>query len=111
RRLSREYDICIPSLCADFMMPFPFYKVTGREHRARLDLLGAVIEACAEIEIKLVVMPLQNGAQQLSSREAVALRSGLDRLAPLLEACGVVLSLESDLDPRLLASLIEPYPA
>ncbi|MFC5325334.1 sugar phosphate isomerase/epimerase family protein [Bradyrhizobium oligotrophicum] len=111
RRLSGECGICIPSLSADFMMQFPFYMVTGREHRARLDLLGAVIEACAEIEIKLLVMPLTNGWQQLSSREAVALRSGLDRLAPLLEACGVVLSLESDLDPRCLVSLIEPYPA
>ncbi|WP_316166687.1 MULTISPECIES: sugar phosphate isomerase/epimerase [unclassified Bradyrhizobium] len=111
RRLSRECDICIPSLSADFMMQSPFYKVTGREHWARLDLLGAVIEACAEIGIKLLVVPLANGGQQLSSREAAALRSGLDRLAPLLEACGVVLSLESDLDPPLLASLIEPYPA
>lgn len=111
RHLSGECDICIPSLYADFMMHAPFHKVAGREHRARLDLLGAVIEACAEVDIKLVVVPLPNDGQQLSAREAAALRSGLDRLEPLLEACGVVLSLQSDLDPPVLLSLIEPYPA
>ncbi|WP_257165939.1 sugar phosphate isomerase/epimerase [Bradyrhizobium sp. SRS-191] len=111
RQVSRECEICIPSLSADFMMRVPFYKVAGRECRARLDLLGAVIEACAEIDIKLLVVPLPGGRQRLSSQETVALRSGLDRLWPLLEGCGVVLSLEADIDPRLLASLIEPYPA
>ncbi|MGJ4948781.1 sugar phosphate isomerase/epimerase family protein [Bradyrhizobium sp. HKCCYLS20291] len=111
RWLSRECGISIPSVSADFMMQAPLYTVSGREHRARLDLLGAVIEACAEIRIKLVVMPLPRGRQQLSSREAVALRSALDRLDPLLEACGVVLALDSDLDPPLLASLVQQYPS
>ncbi|WP_139020561.1 sugar phosphate isomerase/epimerase [Bradyrhizobium sp. ORS 285] len=111
RQVSRECEICIPSLSADFMMQVPFYKAEGREHRARLDLLGAVIEACAETDIKLLVMPSPNGGQQLSSEEAAALRSGLDRLMPLLEACGVILSVQSDADPRFLGSLLEPYPA
>jgi L-ribulose-5-phosphate 3-epimerase len=111
RRLCRDFGIRIPSLAADFIVHAPFYKVTGREYRARLDLLGAVIEACAEIEIKLLVVPLPSGRQQRSSKEAVAFQSGMDRLDPLLEACGVVLAFDSDLAPRPLASLIEQYPA
>ncbi|MGJ4998381.1 sugar phosphate isomerase/epimerase family protein [Bradyrhizobium sp. HKCCYLS3077] len=110
RQLSRDYGICIPSLSADFIMQAPFYGVTGREHRARLDLLGAVIEACAEIDITSLVVPLPRGGHELSSRDVMAFRSGLDRLLPLLEACGVVLSLDADLDPQSLASLIAPYP-
>jgi L-ribulose-5-phosphate 3-epimerase len=111
RRLCREFDICIPSLAADFIMQAPFYKASGRERRARLDLLGAVIEACAEMGIRLLVVPLMSGGQLSSSREIEALRSGLDQITSLLEAGDIVLAFEADLAPTRLASLIEQYPA
>jgi L-ribulose-5-phosphate 3-epimerase len=111
RSLCGEFGISIPSLAADFITQAPFYKVSGRERRARLDVLSAVLEACAEVGIGLLVVPLVNGGKLCTSREIESLRSGLDQVAALLDATGIVLAFESDFDPPRLASLIGQYPA
>jgi L-ribulose-5-phosphate 3-epimerase len=111
RSLCCEFGICIPSLAADFIKEAPFYKVSGRERRARLDVLGAVVEACAEVGIALLVVPLVNDGKLCTSREIEALRSGFDQIASLLDATGIVLAFESDFAPARLASLIGQFPA
>jgi len=110
RNLCGGFRISIPSLSGDFIMQAPFYKVSGRERLARLDVLGAVVEACADIGIGLLVVPLVDGGQLCKSREVESLRSGLDQIAPVLNASGVVLAFESDFAPAQLASLIGQYP-
>jgi L-ribulose-5-phosphate 3-epimerase len=110
RHLSGEFGISIPSLAADFIMQAPFYKVSGRERLARLDVLGAVVEACAEIGIGLLVVPLVDGGQLCTSKEIESLRSGLSEIASVLNASGVVLAFESDFAPTQLASLIGRFP-
>ena len=111
RSLCREFGISIPSLTADFIMQAPFYKASGRERLARLDVLSAVVEACADIGIGLLVVPLVDGGQLCTSREIESLRSGLNQIASLLDESRVVLAFESGLSPTQLASLIGQYPA
>ena len=111
RSLCREFGISIPSLTADFIMQTPFYKASGRERLARLDVLGAVVEACADIGIGLLVVPLVDGGQLCTPREIESLRSGLTEIASLLDESGVVLAFESGLAPTQLASLVGQYPA
>src|SRR5262249_61869734 len=98
-------------LTADFIMQAPFYKVSGRERLARLDVVRAVVEACTVIGIGLLVVPLVDGGQLRTSSEIESLRSGLNQIASLLDESGVVLAFESDLAPTQLASLISQYPA
>jgi len=57
------------------------------------------------------VVPLVDGGQLCKSREVESLRSGLNQIAPVLNASGVVLAFESDFAPAQLASLIGQYPA
>ena len=111
RNLCGEFGVSIPSLTADFLMQAPFYKASGRERLARLDVLGAVIEACADVGIGLLVLPLLQGARLRTPREIEALRSGLGQLAPLLDTSRVVVAFESDLAPAQLATLVRPYSA
>jgi L-ribulose-5-phosphate 3-epimerase len=111
RQLCGEFGISIPSLTADFIMEAPFYKASGRERLARLDVLGGVVEACADIGIGLLVLPLVRGGRLCASREIESLRSGLNQLARLLDGSGVVLAFESDFAPTQLASLVRQHPA
>src|SRR5260370_27917964 len=75
RNLCGEFGISIPSLTADFIMQAPFYKVSGSERLARLDVLGAGDQACADIGIGLLVVPLVDGGQFCKCSEGAPLRS------------------------------------
>ena len=111
RQLCGEFEISIPSLSADFVTQAPFYRVCGPERLARLDVLAAVVEACADIGIGLIVVPLLGGGEVRTLKEMESLRSGCLHIISVLDAAGVVLAFQSDLGPTQLASFIGQYPA
>lgn len=109
RQLAARYGVQIASLTGDCFMQAPFYKVSGAARDALLADFRNVIDACAQIGIKYVVVPLvDNGRLENSVQEGVLI-DGLKEIEPLLRGKMKIL-FESDYPPARLADFIDRLP-
>lgn len=111
RGLCRNYDISILSLTGDCFMQAPFWKVEG-EDRASLqrDFL-AIGGACAQVGIRMMVVPLvDNGRLDTSEQEDLLVKFLLEQQKFLRER-NLQILFESDFLPTELARFINRLPA
>lgn len=104
--LCQTFDIKIPTLTADCFMQAPFYKATGLERRSLLDDALKVIEACLELNIEIVVMPLVDNGRIENTEQEDALFDGLEQLISGLKSGRIRVAFESDFPPVSLAELL-----
>lgn len=111
RRLSTAHAVRIPSLTGDCFMQAPFYKADGATRSTLLADLEAVVEACADLGIAFLVVPLVDGGALENERQEDALTAELERRLPLLREARVTVLFESDFPPARLRAFIESLPA
>lgn len=109
RELSADFGVRIVSLTGDCFMQEPFFKAEGAPRRRLLDRLERVLEACAELGIIHVVLPLVDAGRLENAGQEGALREGLERMTPVLRKQGLRLLFESDFDPPRLARFVETF--
>jgi hexulose-6-phosphate isomerase len=101
RRLAARHGVAIESLTGDFFMHAPFHKAGGGERDRRLRELSAVCDACAQLGIRFLVIPLVDaGRVETPDQEADVLDTFASLNAP------VSILFESDYPPRALAAFI-----
>lgn len=112
RTLEDTFGIRVRSLTADCVMEAPFYKaIEGKRERVRhLDDLKALLDACGQSGIVLVVLPLVDNGRLVSDAEEDALRQELLPLTPALRDSGVRVVFESDFPPARLRAFIDTFP-
>ena len=111
RHLSTVNDILVPSLTGDCFMQAPFWKAKGQEQLELISTCEKVLNACADVGIKFVVIPLvDNGALTTQQEEDLLVKILLD-FVPLMQKCGLVIAFESDFPPPKLAEFIARLPA
>ncbi len=112
RSLEDTFGVRVRSLTADCVMEAPFYKASEgeRERVRRLDDLKALLDACAESGIVLVVIPLVDDGRLVTDAEEDALRQELLPLTPVLRDSGVRVVFESDFPPPRLRAFIDTFP-
>lgn len=111
RELSLKHEVQVQSLTGDIFMQAPFWTVNGTEREQRLGELDDVLEACAELGIKLVVIPLvDNGSMRNSEHEAVIVDAVATR-AEFLRRNRMSIAFECDYCPAELARFIALNPA
>jgi L-ribulose-5-phosphate 3-epimerase len=110
RSLSRAHGVRVVSLTGDIFMQMPFWRVTGAERAQRLAEFEAVAEACAQIGIKFIVVPLvDNGAMTTRDEEAVVIME-FSKRAPWLKERGLAVVFECDYPAQKLADFIAKFP-
>ncbi|MGH2405881.1 MAG: sugar phosphate isomerase/epimerase family protein [bacterium] len=110
RSLTDAFGVRVRSLTADCVMEAPFYKAADGERARRLDDLQALIDACAQIGIVLLVIPLVDNGRLENDPQEEDLRRGLLPLAPVLRDAGMRAVFESDFPPRRLREFIGTFP-
>ena len=109
KRLCATNGVDVASVTGDFFMRAPFFKADPPARQARLDDLKAVIEACLDMEISYLVVPLvDNGSLEIPRHED-DLRDGLMSLYGFLGG-GMKIVFESDFPPQRLAEFIASFP-
>jgi hexulose-6-phosphate isomerase len=99
--LGKRHGVAIESLTGDFFMHAPFHKAAGAERERRLRDLRAVAQACAELGVRFLVIPLVDAGRMDTPQEeadVVAAFASLD--------LGVAVVFECDYAPRELARFI-----
>ena len=105
--LQEEHGVRIPSLTGDFFMQVPFFKAE-RSARARLlDTLDRVLESCAELRVRHVVLPLVDNGGLTTPQQEAELMTHMGERAETLRSAGMKILFESDFPPENLARLIE----
>ena len=111
RDLSSKYGVRVQSLTGDIFMQAPFWKVSGALREQRLIELDLVLDACTELGIRFIVVPLvDNGAMCSPEHEAAIIDSFTDR-ADRLRRDHLVIAFECDYRPKDLARFIGRLPA
>lgn len=112
RSLSKQHGVRVASLTGDCFMQAPFYKVEESIRQGLVRDFHNIVDACAEMGIGHVVVPLvDNGRIESASHEDV-LRAELEVVEPTLRDSGVRIVFEADFSPgtfkRFIDSLPEP---
>jgi L-ribulose-5-phosphate 3-epimerase len=110
RRLSSQHGVRIETLTGDLFMQAPFWKAEGRKRDLLLSDLDAVLDACAELGIAIVVVPLVDGGSlENASQEAALEKAFLSRI-DILQERHMAIAFESDFNPARLAKFIARFP-
>lgn len=109
--LQKKHELAIESLTGDLFMQAPFWKVDGLARRVLLDEFDAVMDACAALGIRFIVVPLvDNGALATEAEEYCVLEEMRLR-ADALRQREIAVVFECDFAPHRLANFIGKLPA
>ncbi len=107
KALMAKHQLAIKSLTGDCFMQAPFYKVLSEQREGLLEDLANIIKSCADVGIRIVLIPLVDAGRLENRQQEKALLEGLATITPLLNQTGVMVSFESDLPPDNLARFID----
>ncbi len=110
RRLMDTHGVVVASLTGDCFMQAPFYKTEGAERERLLHALGEIVEACAELGVRFIVVPLVDNGRIENTRQEDILRAGLGVQAAALTQAGMKIIFESDFTPDRLRTFISSFP-
>lgn len=111
RELSAKHKVGVQSLTGDIFMQAPFWKVSGAQREERLGELDLVLDACAELGIRFVVVPLVDNGSMSGHDEEEAVIDAVNRRADRLRRDNLVIAFECDYDATDLARFIGRFPA
>ena len=111
RRLAADHGVRVLSVTGDCFMQAPFYKADGTRRTELLADLDAIIEACADLGVSCLVMPLVDDGALADKREEQLLIKELQRRLSLLRDANVAIVFESDFPAAKLKDFIASFPA
>jgi L-ribulose-5-phosphate 3-epimerase len=107
RDVVERSGVAVHSLCADYFMPNPFFRVSAQARQHNISVLQRLIEHAAEIGVKLILIPVLEISAVTTEREADELVAALLECLPDARASNVSLGLETELPVEKYAALIE----
>lgn len=108
RRLAGRHGVEIKSLTGDCFMQAPFYKAVGASRDALLSDFRNVIDACAQVGITYIIVPLVDIGRLENSAQEESLIAGLKENERLLRG-EMKIIFESDYSPAQLADFIDRF--
>jgi len=111
RALCDRYSFALPSLTGDCFMQAPFWKANGVTVAALQKDFLAIIEACSQVGIEMVVVPLVDNGRLDTLAQENALVDFLLCHVESFKSRGVRIIFESDFEPQELARFIGRLPA
>src|SRR5438132_8228951 len=107
REVTAASGVRVKSVCADYFMPHPFFRVTASERQRTVEVLQRLIENTAEVGAGLILLPVLEVAEIREGREADELATALASCLDSARAARVRLGLETELPIAQYRQLIE----
>lgn len=111
RALCHQYAISIPSLTGDCFMQAPFWKANGVTAAALQKDFVAIVDACSQVGIEMVVVPLVDNGRLDTPEQENALVDFLLSQVENFTSRSVRIIFECDFAPVELARFINRLPA
>jgi L-ribulose-5-phosphate 3-epimerase len=97
RRLIADTGIALRSVCADYFMAHPFFRVPDDERARSIEVLEALIVRAAGAGIRTVLVPVLETCEIRTPAEKSTLLEALRRPLAVADAEGVSIALETEL--------------
>lgn len=104
-----RYECSVRSVTADVVMQTPFYKAEFHERQRLIDELKRILEACADLDVRLIVIPLVDNGSLQNSREQECLHRTLEKEVDFLKDANLRIAFESDYPPHKLAEFLNVF--
>src|SRR4051812_41561391 len=88
RQLTSATGVRVKSLTGDNFMQAPFYKAEGDQRNALIDEMKRVVDACADLSVQYIVIPLVDNGKIEKPEQADLLLEELTKLKPVLKSSG-----------------------
>lgn len=111
RRLCQTHRLALPSLTGDCFMQAPFWKAHGQDRAALETDFIAIVRACAEVGIEMIVVPLVDHGRLDNEQQEEALLAFMLAQVDLFRKLALRIIFESDFAPGELARFIGRLPA
>lgn len=95
------------SLCADYFMAHPFFRVSEQERAHSVAVLNKLIVQAASVGIQTILLPVLEAAEIRTEAEKVQLLDSLYEPLSLAAAHGIRLALETELPAPEYRTLVE----
>jgi len=109
KNLSNKYKVNIPSLTGDCFMQSPFWKFFGDEKKTRINDLLKLVDACSDLGIRIIVIPLVDGGSIENKDQLKSLLDVLNEIEHKLKDLDLRILFESDLNPKDLKKFIDQF--
>lgn len=107
QRLADESAVAVRSVCADYFMAHPFFRVTESERLQSIATLNQLISRAAQIGIKVILVPILEESELRNQQEKAQLLMSLRGPLDLADTHGIRLGLETELPAAEYKDLIE----
>jgi L-ribulose-5-phosphate 3-epimerase len=110
KKLCSQYSLSIPSITGDCFMQRPFWKCDKTSRKILQVEFLDIMKACAELGIKMVVVPLvDNGSVKSLEDENILIDFFLEN-QNIFDSLNISICFESDFGPDELAFFIDKFP-
>lgn len=106
KALCNKFHITIRSITGDCFMQAPFWKTNGNERKSLLSDLQYILEACTELNISFLVIPLVDAGGIENTIQEENLLEGLSTVHNMLGDANLKIIFESDFPPHDLLFFI-----
>ncbi len=109
RILERSFEtgVATPSICADYFMEKPFFRVESEEAEHSSNTLVQLIDYSAEVGADCILLPVLEVAEIKSEQDADNLLRYLEKPLKRAEECGVDIGIETELRASEYAALVQ----
>ncbi|MCH2114723.1 MAG: sugar phosphate isomerase/epimerase [Pirellulales bacterium] len=97
KELSEATGVRVTTLCADYFMVHPFYRIDEKIRLNNIALLTQLLCFAAEVGVKSILLPVLEEAEVRNEDEKKALIDSLQEPLAAAASCGVRLGLETEL--------------
>ena len=109
RRICKDLNLRIDSVCADIFMTHHLVGATGELTRTSISTLERLLEWCRDLEMRYVILPFVDSSRLNSSAMVDGLRRLLEKANVWAESSAVEIHLESDLAPPMIREILAGF--
>ena len=107
RQLTAETGVAVRSVCADYFMAHPFFRVSADERARSVEVLETLIAHAADVGIRTILVPVLENCEIRAAQEKGELLDALRHPLQVADAEGVSIGLETELPADAYCALIE----
>lgn len=107
KSLSKEYDVKVTTLCADYFMENMLFGVRKPDLKENLMVLKKLIQQCSKLGVKILEIPFVDSSSLKTQNDKDQIVTNLQNIADFAISENVKITLETDLTPRDFKNLLE----
>ena len=104
-----KFQIKVNSVCADYFMINKLFNESEQNIKKNLEILKKLAKNSAKIGTKIIEIPLIDSSSLKTEKDKKELVTNLKKIIPEIKNLGIIITLETDLEPKEFLNLLEMF--